>query len=57
VWHDFTAARVRLIYQEIHSVVKGRTHNQFIETQGLGPIILGTDWIYLFTNTKLGSNF
>jgi hypothetical protein len=57
VWYDLTAARFRLIYQGIHSVIKGRTRNQFIETQGFGPIILGTDWIYLFTYTELGSNF
>ena len=56
VLYDFTAARFRLIYQGIHSVIK-RTLNQFIETQGFGPIILGTDWIYLFTHTELGSNF
>jgi hypothetical protein len=57
MWYDLTAAMLRLIYQGIHSVVKVMTHNQFIETQELGPIILGTDWIYLFTHIKLGSIF
>ena len=57
VRYDLTAARFIIIYQGIHSVVKMRTHNQCIETQELGPIILGTELIHLFTHIQLGSIF